>query len=140
ETSMDLNTLGNRPTPADQQGWWRSSTDFGLSFSRIKSFICPSDEVVSAMDTVNGAGINLTPSSPGSDSLTIGFLTGGSKYDIGKSNYTGVAGAAGNDVATRSTNFGPGANLQMYVGLFTNRSKVTIAEVTSSDRASNTLM
>jgi prepilin-type N-terminal cleavage/methylation domain-containing protein len=140
ETSMDLNTLGNRPTPTGEQGWWRSSVDFGLSFSKIKSFICPSDEVVSAMDTANGAGINLMPTSFGGDGLTIGFLTGGSRYDIGKTNYTGVSGACGNDVATRSTNFGPGANLQMYIGMLTNRSKVTLAEVTSADGASNTLL
>jgi len=139
-TSLDLNSLGNRPTPADSQGWWRSSVDFGLSFSRIKTFICPSDEVVSATETSSGAGINLANTSVGGDGFTIGFLNNGNRYDIGKSNYAGVAGSAGNDSATRSANFGPGANLQMYLGMLYNRSKVTIAEVTSADGASNTLM
>jgi prepilin-type N-terminal cleavage/methylation domain-containing protein len=141
--TLDLNSLGNRPTPADQQGWWRSSTDFGLSFSRIKTFMCPSDEVISATETVNGAGIEgpmPDPTTPGTNAITIGYLSGGNRYDIGKSNYGCVTGALGDNVTTASASDGPGINLQMYVGMFYNRSKVTIAEVTSADGASNTLM
>src|SRR5437868_6259658 len=140
--TLDLNSLGNRPTPADQQGWWRSSTDFGLSFSRIKTFLCPSDEVISSKDTVNGAGIEgpmPNPLSPGTATITLGYLSGGQNYDIGKTNYLGVAGGLGDGVGIDSLS-GPNINLQPYVGLFTNRSKVTIAEVTSADGASNTLM
>src|SRR5439155_3678751 len=86
ETSMDLSSLGNRPTPAGSQGWWNSANDFGLSFSRIKSFICPSDEVLSATETTNGAGIIImsNPRSIGTNLITIEFFTCGSKYDIGK--------------------------------------------------------
>jgi prepilin-type N-terminal cleavage/methylation domain-containing protein len=145
--SLDLGSLGNRPTPAGEQGWWRSSVDFGLSFSRIKSFICPSDEVISATETSNGAGIMgplPNPTTPGTATITIGFLSGGNRYDIGKTNYTGVAGALGDGVtlsdSTNNDSSGPGANMQNYVGTFTNRSKVTIAEITSADGASNTLM
>jgi hypothetical protein len=141
--TLDLNSLGNRPTPAGEQGWWRSNTDFGLSFSRIKTFICPSDEVLSAMDTVNGAGIMgplPNPTEPGTNAITIGYLSGGNRYDIGKTNYGAVTGALGDNVSQASASDGPGINLQMYVGMFFNRSKVTIAEVTSADGASNTLM
>src|SRR4051812_22414288 len=78
-TSLDLNTLGNRPTPADRQGWWNSSTDFGLSFSRIKTFMCPADEVLSATETTTGAAINLAPPSPGTNTVLIGFFNGGNR-------------------------------------------------------------
>src|SRR5439155_4665088 len=121
--TLDLNSLGNRPTPADQQGWWRSSTDFGLSFSRIKTFICPSDEVQSAMDTVNGAGIEGPMPNPldlGTNAITIGYLSGGNRYDIGKTNYGAVTGALGDNVSTASASDGPGINLQQYVGMFYN--------------------
>jgi type II secretory pathway pseudopilin PulG len=146
ETSMDLNSLGSRPVPSGSQGWWNSANDFGLSFSRIKSFICPSDEVLSATETQNGAGIILMPNprTVGTNLITIEFFVSGSRYDIGKTNYVGVAGALGDGVSTNDNSngdfSGPGANLQMYIGLFTNRSKVTIAEVTSADGTSNTLM
>src|SRR5437868_1243676 len=54
ETSMDVNTLGNRPVPEGQQGWWRSANDYALAQSKIKTFMCPSDEVVSALETSSG--------------------------------------------------------------------------------------
>jgi len=141
QTSLDLNTIGNRP---GNQLWSNSSVDFGLAFSKIKGLICPSDEVISATEASNGAGINLLPASPGTNTITIGFFTGGSKNDLGMTNYVGVSGALGNNVtlsdSSGSDSSGPGANMQMYVGLLTDRSKVTMAEVTSSDGASNTLM
>src|SRR5204862_4074187 len=80
------------------------------------------------------------PTTPGTNAITIGYLSGGNRYDIGKTNYAGVAGALGDGVSLASPSDGPGINLQQYVGLFTNRSKVTIAEVTSAEGASNTLM
>ena len=70
----------------------------------------------------------------------MGYLTNGSRYDLGKTNYTSVAGALGDNVTTNSSVDGPGINLQMYVGLFTNRSKRMLTEVSANDGASNTLM
>jgi len=139
QTSLDVNTTGNRP---GSQGWWNSDADFGLSFSKIKSFICPSDEVISATETSNGACImNLAdPLTPGTNAVTYSWFSNGNRYDIGKTNYTGCAGALGDRVSTSDSASGPGVNLQAYVGLIYNRSKVTLAEVTSADGASNTLM
>jgi len=137
--TLDLSSLGNRPR---NQLWSNSSVDFGLAQSRIKTFMCPSDEVISATETVNGVTIITMPdpNSPGTNACTYGWFTNGNRYDVGKSNYTGVAGALGDNVSLASASDGPNINLQQYVGLFTNRSKVTIAEVTSADGASNTLM
>jgi prepilin-type N-terminal cleavage/methylation domain-containing protein len=145
--TLDLTSLGNRPTPAGSQGWWSSATDFGLSFSRIKTFMCPSDEVLSATETANGAGIMgplPSPLTPGTNTITIGYLSGGNRYDVGKTNYVGVAGSLGDGVTINDNSgsdcAGPGANEQNYIGIFTNRSKVTLAEITSADGSSNTLM
>src|SRR5689334_3935686 len=38
QTNMDLNTLGNR---TGNQFWSSSANDFGLSQSKIKTFMCP---------------------------------------------------------------------------------------------------
>jgi type II secretory pathway pseudopilin PulG len=128
ETSMDLGTLGNRPVPSGEQGWWRSNNDYALSQSKIKTFMCPSDEIVSALETSSGVVV-LMPMSGNSISGTV--FTNGNTRDIGKTNALAT---------TNSASDGPGMNLIQYVGLFYDRSKTTIAEVTSADGASNTLM
>src|SRR5207344_2746882 len=40
---------------------------------------------------------------------------------------------------TSSPNDGPGADLSIYQGIFTNRSQVSLAELTTADGSSNTL-
>jgi hypothetical protein len=72
--------------------------------------------------------------------MTYGFFTGGNAYDLGKTNYTGVAGALGKEaeVVAADAASGPNANLKKYEGILTNRSKTKIVQI--GDGASNTLM
>ncbi len=119
--------------------WWTVNPDWSLAFTKIKTFRCPSDNIDSATATLNGPCILLQPDTStayGTNAITIGYFTGGNAYDLGVTNYTGVAGALGNNVTTSDAASGPGANLQQYVGYFTNRSK---NKVNCADGSSNTL-
>ena len=139
-TNFDLATIGNRP---NQQAWWNVNPDWSLAWTKIKPFRCPSDSVNSATETANGPVIAIEPdptSSSPTNAVTYGYFTGGNQYDVGMTNYTGVAGALGkaSEVTTSDGASGPGANLALYEGIFTNRSKTKIVAI--SDGASNTLM
>ncbi len=127
--------------PADNNpNWWNENPDFSLSFAKIKTYRCPSDSVNGAMDTANGAIIMAMPDpsvAGGTNACTYGYFTNGNQYDVGTTNYTGVAGAIGANGSTASPSDGPGVNLQKYIGIYYNRSKTKIASIT--DGTSNTL-
>jgi len=125
--------------PTDGQQWWSQNPDFSLSFAKIKTYRCPSDPVQSSMDTANGAMIQAMPdpSSAPTNACTYGWFTDGNTYDIGITNYTGVAGAIGENGSPASPSDGPGVNLQKYKGIYYNRSKTKIVAI--SDGTSNTL-
>jgi prepilin-type N-terminal cleavage/methylation domain-containing protein len=135
----------NKTLTVKGAGWWTINPDWSLAWSKISTFTCPSDDIESATQTVNGAVIAMCPNvspdgtPPETNSMTYGYFTGGNAYDVGKSNYAGVAGALGkaSDVVA-SDPASAGANLKLYEGILTNRSKVKI--VTITDGASNTLM
>ncbi|VTR98301.1 Uncharacterized protein OS=Pirellula staleyi (strain ATCC 27377 / DSM 6068 / ICPB 4128) GN=Psta_0254 PE=4 SV=1: N_methyl: SBP_bac_10 [Gemmata massiliana] len=120
--------------------WWSANPDFSLSYTKVKTFKCPSDPVTTATQTTNGAMI-LAMADPsvagGTNACTYGWFSGGSAYDIGLTNYTGVAGAIGDNGHPSSPSDGPGINLQKYRGIYYNRSKTTIVSIT--DGTSNTL-
>jgi len=125
----------------DQKGasWWSVNPDWSLSYTKIKKFWCPS-EGSSASTTVNGPAACIIPNTfdtPGTNALTIGYFGARPDLDLGKTNYTGVAGALGDGVSTASASDGPGVNLQKYVGIYTNRSKNKTATI--QDGSSNTL-
>jgi prepilin-type N-terminal cleavage/methylation domain-containing protein/prepilin-type processing-associated H-X9-DG protein len=126
------------PTSGNQQ-WWTTNPDVSLAFAKIKTYKCPSDTVTSATQTQNGVIIQAMPdpSNPGTNGCTYGWFTGGNQYDIGITNYTGVAGALGDQVSTASPTDGPGLSLQKYRGIYYNRSKTTLVSIT--DGTSNTL-
>lgn len=102
--------------------------------------MCPSDDIISAGETVNGCVIVLQPDplNPGTNAVTFGWFTSGNTYDLGKTNYTGVAGALGDNVSANSAADGPGADLQLFAGLLTNRSSNKLANC--KDGTSNTLL
>jgi prepilin-type N-terminal cleavage/methylation domain-containing protein len=148
--SFDLKTYGPATqTPGTNNAWWSVNPDFSLAFSRISNFNCPSDEVTQVADLDPTAGLGpflmiAAPTSPGANTIT-GWYYPLSQYtpdqiDLGKTNYTGVAGALGVDPSKADAASGPGADLTKYVGLFYNRSRVTLEVLTSADGASNTLM
>jgi prepilin-type N-terminal cleavage/methylation domain-containing protein/prepilin-type processing-associated H-X9-DG protein len=139
--SMDLNTLGSGAAPftAGSRQWWNGKTDWPAAWSKIPTLMCPSATTSKPAQTANGACILLQPdpTTPGTNAVTYGWFTNGNQYDLGITNYTGVAGALGDQVSTNDSASGPGWNLQKYVGIFTNRSKTRIETIT--DGASNTL-
>ena len=146
-TSKDLKSIGNRP---GAQAWWNVNPDWSLAWSKISTFQCPSDDVDAATSTTpnpstgaSGAIIAMGPDSSAgavTNAMTYGWFTGGNQYDVGKSNYYGVAGALGkaSEVVDSDPASGPGANLKKYEGIMTNRSATKIVAIT--DGASNTLM
>jgi prepilin-type N-terminal cleavage/methylation domain-containing protein len=137
--TYNLNTFDAAPTIPGQQQWFGFNPDFSLSYAKIKTYRCPSDTVVGASETVNGAMVQAFPdpaAAPG-PAVTYGWFTNGNTYDVGFTNYTGVAGAIGANGATSSTADGPGVNLAKYIGIYYNRSKTTITGIT--DGTSNTL-
>jgi prepilin-type N-terminal cleavage/methylation domain-containing protein len=121
------------------RNWWSQNPDYSLSFTKIKTYMCPSDPVTSALQTANGAIIMMmaNPTTPGTNSYTYGWFTGGNTLDIGKTNYAPIAGAMGDNVSTASPSDGPGVSLQKYRGIFYNRSKTSIVAIT--DGTSNTM-
>jgi prepilin-type N-terminal cleavage/methylation domain-containing protein len=130
-------------------GWWAANPDFSLTYTKIKTYRCPSDPLSGATATTpspttggSGAIIQVltapnTPTSTGTAGATYGWFTNGNTFDIGMTNYTGVAGAIGALGATASTADGPGVNLAKYIGIYYNRSKTSIVSIT--DGTSNTL-
>ena len=136
-----LDDIGPNPAGPGFGGrqWWTGNPDWSLAWTKVKAFRCPSDNVESASETINGCAIVLMPdpTTPGTNAITIGYFVSGNQYDLGKTNYTGVAGALGKNVST-ADGASNGANLNKYEGIFTNRSKTKIVAIT--DGASNTLM
>jgi prepilin-type N-terminal cleavage/methylation domain-containing protein len=131
----------NRDLNVKTSGWWTRNPDWSLAFSKIKTFQCPSNDVATATATVNGAGCAYGVNTPHpSNAITIGYFVGGNQYDLGTTNYTGVAGSLGksSEVVSSDPVSGPGANLKQYEGIFYNRSRTAIPSI--GDGSSNTLM
>ncbi|MCU0706426.1 MAG: DUF1559 domain-containing protein, partial [Fimbriiglobus sp.] len=122
--------------------WFSVNPDWSLAFTKIKTFSCPSDPVATASQT--SLGPTATSAMPNPDNGGTGailWIWNTNTIDLGKTNYTGVAGAIGaaGEVTNTSSPFdGPGVNLGRYEGIMFNRSKVSIVSIT--DGTSNTLM
>jgi prepilin-type N-terminal cleavage/methylation domain-containing protein len=120
--------------------WWGTNPDWTLAHTQIKTFLCPSDPSGPGASLTAGSGALLHTWSPTGGPTAYGvvlfYFPGIS--DLGKTNYIGVAGANGANAATSSPTDGPGANLALYEGIFTNNSKTKIEAV--SDGSSNTLL
>jgi prepilin-type N-terminal cleavage/methylation domain-containing protein len=138
--TYNLSTFDAYPNIAGQNQWFNANPDFSLSFAKIKTYRCPSDSVQGSSETTNGAMVQAMtdPSvAGGTNAVTYGWFVSGNTYDVGFTNYTGVAGAIGDNGHPASPSDGPGVNLQKYRGIFYNRSKTSIAGIT--DGTSNTL-
>ena len=112
-----------------------------VSFSRIKSFLCPSDDVQEVSSTTSGPilfAMNEAASWPAGGGVSIGaYSFGTNSVTIGKTNYAAVCGALGDKVSTASGSDGVGANLNLYRGIYYNRSKTSMVSI--GDGTSNTL-
>jgi prepilin-type N-terminal cleavage/methylation domain-containing protein/prepilin-type processing-associated H-X9-DG protein len=122
ETNLQLN-------PQYARGWWtfpgilNTSTLTGLSTTKIKTFLCPSDDQVT---TTTGVFVTLYSQN--------GLLTGGYYGNpignaLGRTNYVGNAGALGET---------GDAFWDRYIGPMTNRSKNKLGNM--YDGTSNTIL
>ncbi len=102
-------------------GWWTFSSTAQASFTRIKTFLCPMD---SPENSVGAIGALTTYTTPTGFTLVYGAFA---NVPVGRTNYLGVAGYAGQA-------------LPIYQGLFTNRTPVSLAQLTAMDGSSNTLL
>ncbi|HKI34024.1 MAG TPA: DUF1559 domain-containing protein [Gemmataceae bacterium] len=102
--------------------WWAYGSSWAAANNRIKSYLCP----VSLTDSSTNVFANLVIyTSPGFWDLT-GWYFGGVS-SLGKTNYIGVAGYFGQDYPP-------------YAGLFTNRTPVSLSQLTGADGSSNTML
>jgi prepilin-type N-terminal cleavage/methylation domain-containing protein/prepilin-type processing-associated H-X9-DG protein len=138
--------------------WWSYAADWQLAQADIRVFKCPSDNVEQdpVVSSSSGVGVNMRCGAVQSDPQNRAYAVlgvfledpnNGLFLPRGHSNYAGVAGALGAarevtraDVATCPGDFPStgGVNLQLYEGLFTNRSANKLGAV--PDGTSNTLM
>lgn len=142
--------------------WYVNTTDFTVATARIKLFICPSDTQFDALIGVGlashsyndnaGVGYHIA-ATPANYAPFPPLVTSGTfvpqAVNLGRSNYFGCAGASG-----RGTNSSltiamlnpaflpafPSASWSTFEGIMTNRSKITLGQLTVQDGTSNTLM
>jgi prepilin-type N-terminal cleavage/methylation domain-containing protein len=95
--------------------------------TNIKSLLCPSDDPYSASIAFSACATFRTPT--GFDFQVAFFGVPDIDSALGRTNYVGVAGYSG--ISTGSDQFS---------GLLTNRSSISLEQLTSGDGASNTLL
>jgi len=148
---VDIKVGGNAGAPASQptwSAWWANDGAFTACNYTLKMFLCPSDSAQT--DTVNGVIIANNNTDVGA-SWGPGFVPPYDQYPFGRTNYTGVAGACG-EYAFNGASGGDiipagglgglpagGVNLAQFKGVFGNRTKLTLGQLTVMDGTSNTL-
>jgi prepilin-type N-terminal cleavage/methylation domain-containing protein/prepilin-type processing-associated H-X9-DG protein len=146
------------PMPDPQCGPGKLGNDWQMAQARIKTFLCPSDNMADEDVTYEAgaggvaitimAGTNPTgvpPDTPGQTIWLGYFAPPSTQLPAGRTNYLGVAGALGaaSDVAKVDPNTCPdlpggGVDLTQYEGIFTNRTIQKVGVI--PDGTSNTLM
>ncbi|SRR5579875_982841 len=110
--------------------WWNYPSATAAAQTRIKLLLCPSDDPYS--NTQATEILTHTFRQPPSWDLFVGVFNldqGGD--NLGRTSYAGVAGYGGQ--INNST-------IDLFAGLFCNRSAVRLGQLTAADGASNTLM
>jgi prepilin-type N-terminal cleavage/methylation domain-containing protein len=110
--------------------WWNYPNACLAAQIRIKTYVCPSD-VPYSNTVMTGILSHTFRQGPSFDLFVGGMNVNQGGADLGRISYAGVAGYGG------QINNG---TVDIYAGLFTNRSGNSLARLTSSDGASNTLM
>ncbi len=101
--------------------WWTYSSAAQACVTNVRTFLCPADDPAATRAVV---GSLATFPVPGGFDVNIGYFL---DVPVGRSNYVGVAGYGGQAIGT-------------YQGVFTNRSPVSLVQITGADGASNTLL
>jgi len=112
--------------------WWNSTTNLTSAGTKLKMYKCPSDTIDE--DVTNGCFLLFYADSGGTLwGLFYGNPVGNT---LGRTNYVGVTGCWSDNLPP-----GPGwAPYNQYGGIFGNRNKLTLGQLTSQDGTSNTLM
>jgi prepilin-type N-terminal cleavage/methylation domain-containing protein/prepilin-type processing-associated H-X9-DG protein len=120
-----------------------------IAGTRIKTFLCPSaPDMFAATDAVGiGAHFyNTSASPPFSYYGRVAQRTGGASWEgplfngAGRTNYGAVAGMMGRGTNTAWTPIIQRGGISRFEGVFSNRSKNSIDQLTSADGSSNVLM
>ncbi len=120
--------------------WYGTNPDWTMAHIQLKILQCPSDQGPGGV-TSGSIALAHSYSPPGvqpantAGGAVVYYFGGGE--NLGKTNYTGVAGPGWSDGTTYAASAG-GANYRPYTGIFTNRSQVRIETI--GDGSSNTLM
>jgi prepilin-type N-terminal cleavage/methylation domain-containing protein len=113
-------------TTAVYAPWWAYTSTWNAAQTRLKTLLCPSDNAYA-----NTAGTTVIahtfPISGGYEGDFPGFGIGQGGDNLGRTNYTGVAGYVG-------------AADPASAGVFTNRSSVSMAQLSGADGSSNTAL
>jgi prepilin-type N-terminal cleavage/methylation domain-containing protein/prepilin-type processing-associated H-X9-DG protein len=113
-------------------GWWTNTQNWTMAQSRLRGFVCPSDDPYTvAMGTTYLINIWYQASYDDVFLYDEEFDKSQGGDSLGRTNYVGVAGWMGQVGLP---------DVDRWVGVFTNRSSVTLGQVSSADGTSNTLL
>ncbi|MFQ3651062.1 MAG: DUF1559 domain-containing protein [Gemmataceae bacterium] len=129
-----FSTLQN---PNNTTPWYSVNPDWTMAHTVIRSYMCPSATFDHAGSAAYMAFHHSGSPVPGQSvgAVMLWFPT----YNaLAGSSYIGIAGANGPFASTSSPFDGPGANLNLYEGIYYTRSRTKLEHIT--DGTSNTLM
>jgi prepilin-type N-terminal cleavage/methylation domain-containing protein len=121
EVNLDVKQFG--------PNWWTNQANWTMAQTRIKLFLCPSDDPYRSTEGTSIA--RHVANVPGAFITWTFYMTPPTDATLGRTNYAGVAGIAG-----RGTN----PLIAPYEGLFSNRSQNSLDRVAALDGTSNTLL
>jgi len=109
----------------DQASWWQNSLNLLWGQTKIKMLQCPSDTLYEAL-----LGNPFIILHIGGNTLTGGYIGGTAGSALGRTNYLGVNGLFGEYLAGYNN----------YKGIYSNRSSLTLGQLTVKDGTAHTLM
>jgi prepilin-type N-terminal cleavage/methylation domain-containing protein len=141
-----LNSLTQGGT-STAENWFNNPANQAMAQAKLSVFLCPSDDAGTVQPRwvmwaqhwlYYGAP---TPNWFIDDPWAWGFAFAANSAfgnSLGRTNYVGVNGGGG--IARSDLAAAPSSPFARYEGIFSNRSKVTLGEVTAQDGTSNTLL
>jgi prepilin-type processing-associated H-X9-DG protein len=119
--------------------WWTRSACYAAAQARFKIFQCPTDNL--NVPTSFGVWLYLYADNAAFPGV---YRNAAGDQQLGRTNYLGVAGAGGKFAAPfpapNPLNLSPPPTYGAYEGIMTNRSQLTLGQLTAQDGTSNTLM